>query len=93
VEEYGPYVVTHLIDGRYREIAQLPEPLVILTSNSAAIEWAKVKSLPWRAVESGERVPAPDKGFPIRAFYYRSDTTEWGDWSDGAQAAAPSKTP
>jgi hypothetical protein len=73
----GPFVVTHLIldgheaaDESQKAVAQLSNPVVIIDSKGAIISPEEVKKLTWKDT-TGQSVPPPHEGTPIRALYYR----------------------
>lgn len=79
------YMVTHLVDGRFGEIAAFDKPIVLY--GSATMTRQQVEKLDWRSIHdgiyhsknvtAGEKVAPPPPDFPLRAFYYQSETSGW----------------
>lgn len=65
----GPFVLTHLIDENVTKVATLPAALAHVESGNTVITKAQMARLIWRDRKTGEPVPRPEPGTPLRVVY------------------------
>ncbi len=74
----GPKLITHLVEVSSDIYAgsSLPDPIFILDSEGASIDFATLQGLEWRN-ESGSKESPPAAGAVIRALYVELNASNW----------------